>query len=235
MPTFQFHHVDNGQWTTVAPGISVCDLGLAGHTDGAWSLQLVRLAGEGARVEDMHRHEEGFSLAYVLRGWLDVEFEQLGHTHLAAGAVIPAYNGPMHRERACGGDLELLLLVTQRRVSEGGEQHIVVQQAADAPYVNDDDRGSAVRDFGLEGATGGRLRACALHARTGVAPTAAWQHCAEAFALLYAVAGEVAFEAADGAHAALRAGDLLHVAPGSRYRLASRSDDAHFLEMHLPT
>ncbi len=63
-------------------------------------------------MEELHRHDEGFSLAYVLKGWLDVEFEQIGVQHLGLGTVVPAFNGPVHRELTCGDGLELLLLVT---------------------------------------------------------------------------------------------------------------------------
>lgn len=233
MSSFHIRHTADSPWASVAPGIFLRDLGIAALCGDAWSLQIVRLEGEGARVEDMHRHEEGFSLAYVLRGWLDVEFAQLGLTRLATGAVIPAFNGPMHRERACGDGLELLLLVTQRRVGAGSAQHIVVQQAREAAYVPAADGASSVRDFHLDGYTAGKLRACARRSLAGTAP-AAWQDGAQAHALLYLMAGDAEFEAEDGDRVVLRAGDLLHVAPGSRYRAVSRSDDALAIEMHLP-
>jgi hypothetical protein len=46
----------------VAPGIFVRDLGLGESNGGEYTVQVVQP--EGARVEHLHRHEEGFSLAY---------------------------------------------------------------------------------------------------------------------------------------------------------------------------
>jgi quercetin dioxygenase-like cupin family protein len=95
---------------------------------------VVRLEPEGAHMQKLHRHDEGFSLAYVLKGWLDVEFEEIGVQHLGPGTVIPAFNGPTHRELTCGDGLELLLLVTQKPMSADDRQRIVVLQERDAEY-----------------------------------------------------------------------------------------------------
>jgi quercetin dioxygenase-like cupin family protein len=234
MPSFEIRRAEDSVWASVAPGIRVRDLRLAELNDGAWTLQLVRLEGEGARVEAMHRHEEGFSLAYVLCGWLDVEFEQIGHVRLAPGAVIPAYNGPMHRERDCGDGLELMLLVTQQRVSDEPAQHIVVQQADDAPYVANTESGWSMRDFALEAHTGGRLAARALCALPGVKHVPHWLAHAGCRELLYVVQGECEVEGDNGQRASLRVGDVLHIAPPGRHRLISRTDDALIIAMALP-
>ena len=90
-------HATEGTFQSVAPGIFVRDLGIGDINGGEYAAQVIRLEPEGARVEHLHRHDEGFSLAYVLHGWLDVEFEQIGVHHLEPGAVIPAFN---HR-RVC--------------------------------------------------------------------------------------------------------------------------------------
>lgn len=234
MPSFEIRHAEDSAWASVAPGICVRDLRLAELTDGAWTLQLVRLEGEGARVEAMHRHEEGFSLAYVLRGWLDVEFEQIGRVRLAPGAVIPAFNGPMHRERDCGDGLELMLLVTQQRVSDEPAQHIVVQQADDAPYVANTESGWSMRDFALETATGGRLAAQALRALPGALPVPGWRENAGRRALLHAVQGVCEVQGDNGQRATLGVGDTLHIAPPGRHRITSRTDDALVITMDLP-
>ena len=91
-------HANEGAFEPVEPGIFVRDLGIGDLTAGELTAQVVRIEPEGAYVENLHRHDEGFSLAYVLKGWLDVEFEEIGVQHLGPGTVIPAFNGPMHRE-----------------------------------------------------------------------------------------------------------------------------------------
>jgi len=91
-----------GAFQPATPGIFVRDLGVGDLTGGELTAQVVRIEPEGAYVEELHRHDEGFSLAYVLQGWLDVEFEEIGIQHLGLGTVIPAFNGPRHHELACG-------------------------------------------------------------------------------------------------------------------------------------
>jgi quercetin dioxygenase-like cupin family protein len=159
-------HANDSTFRLVEPGIFVRDLGVGALTHGELTAQVVRIEPEGACVENLHRHDEGFSLAYVLKGWLDVEFEEIGVQHLGLGTVIPAYNGPMHRELASGDGFELLLLVTRKSVSENDRQRIVVQQERDAPYAAGAG-GMLVRDFGLRPMTAGRLTARAIKATPG--------------------------------------------------------------------
>jgi hypothetical protein len=44
MPSFEIRHADDSAWASVAPGIRVRNLRLAGFIGDAGSLQLVRLA-----------------------------------------------------------------------------------------------------------------------------------------------------------------------------------------------
>ena len=159
-------HAGDGEFQPVAPGISVRDLGIGELTGGELTAQVVRIEPEGAYVEKLHRHDEGFSLAYVLKGWLDVEFEQIGVQHLGVGTVIPAYNGPMHRELASGDGFELLLFVTRKSVSGDDRQRIVVQQERDAPYQAGADH-RLYRDFGLRPMTQGRMTGRAIKSTPG--------------------------------------------------------------------
>src|SRR5262249_51199661 len=87
-------HANEGEFQLATPGTFVRDLGVGDLTGGELTAQVVRIEPEGAYIEELHRHDEGFSLAYVLKGWLDVEFEEIGVQHLGPGTVIPAYNGP---------------------------------------------------------------------------------------------------------------------------------------------
>ena len=76
------------------------DLGIGALTNGELTAQIVRLTPEGAHVADLHQHDEGFSLTYILNGWLDVELQEIGVQHFRRGAVVPAFNGSVHRELA---------------------------------------------------------------------------------------------------------------------------------------
>jgi quercetin dioxygenase-like cupin family protein len=96
LPPF-IRHGDEGSYELVEPGISVRDLGIGEITGGEYTLQLVRIEPEGAHVADLHRHDERFSLAYVLNGWLDVELSDLGRVRLEQGAVVLQRPGVLHR------------------------------------------------------------------------------------------------------------------------------------------
>src|SRR5215472_4331602 len=170
MPTTYVRHANEGEFQRVAPGTFVRDLGVGDITGGELTAQVVRIEPEGAYIEELHRHDEGFSLAYVLKGWLDVEFEEIGVQHLGPGTVIPAYNGPRHHELACGDGFELLLFVTRKSMSGDDRQRIIVQQERDAPYKEGLRDCFRYRDFGLTELTGGRMVAQAIEVLPGSSP-----------------------------------------------------------------
>ena len=60
-------HANESTFQPVEPGIFVRDLGVGALTNGELTAQVVRIDPEGAYVEKLHRHDEGFSLAYVLK------------------------------------------------------------------------------------------------------------------------------------------------------------------------
>ncbi|MGE0861151.1 MAG: hypothetical protein AB7I01_17490 [Gammaproteobacteria bacterium] len=221
------------RYVTVAPGIHVLDLGLGQVTGEAWTLQRVHLEPAGARVEALHRHDEGFSLAYVLSGWLDVEFEEIGPQHLAPRTVVPAFNGPVHRERDCGDHLELLLLVTQRPMRDDDAQHIVVQQAAEAPTRGGATGGVVLRDFDLEGLSGGRLSGYEARAVGEAGVPVECVVAAERIEVLYVVAGWVDVELPDGRHL-LESGAVACMPAGTQWVEWGRSPDAVTVHLRLP-
>ncbi|MBX9608125.1 MAG: hypothetical protein K2Y51_18025 [Gammaproteobacteria bacterium] len=218
----------------VAPGIFVHDLGLDAPTGGAYSLMVVHLEPEGARVEHLHRHEEGYSFAYVLSGWLDVEFAQIGRQHLGPRTTVPAFNGPLHREQDCGDDLRLLLLVTQRPMRDDDAQHIVVQQADEAPLRAGAPGGVAWRDFELEGLSGGRLSGYeARGAGATFAPVTRTVD-AERVEVMYLAAGWLDVELSDGGRHRLESGAVACLPPGARWVECGRSADAVAVHLTLP-
>jgi quercetin dioxygenase-like cupin family protein len=58
-----------------------------------------------------HRHRTTFQLVYVLRGWIEFEYEGQGKVRLEAGSCV--YQPPAigHREIAHSDDLEMLEIV----------------------------------------------------------------------------------------------------------------------------
>ena len=223
-------HANESTFQPVEPGISVRDLGVGALTGGELTAQVVRIEPEGAYVEKLHRHDEGFSLAYVLKGWLDVEFAEIGVQHLGLGTVIPAYNGPMHRELASGDGFELLLLVTRKSVSGNDRQRIVVQQERDAPYEAGAD-GMLCRDFGLRSMTGGRMIARAIKASPGKrADVPIRTHDGET-SFLYVVDGWVELAYDDVGRVRLEKGGVTYEPPTARRTHVAHCDDLVLVEV----
>lgn len=224
-------HASEGAFETVAPGIHVRDLGIGALTEGAYTLQVVRLDPEGARVELLHRHDEGFSLAYVLNGWLDVEFAQIGLHNLGPATVVPAFNGPLHREVDCSPGFELLLLVAMHSMNGGDEQHIIVQQEEDAPVHVSSHGDYRYRDFDLAASTGGRMRGHAALALPGRQAPARWRAHDDALHVVYLAAGWAEYEFEDVGRVRLGKHALACVPAGVRHAEVAHSDDAVVIEM----
>jgi mannose-6-phosphate isomerase-like protein (cupin superfamily) len=84
------------------------DLGIRAASGGAFGAHVIRaLPGEHARPE-WHTHTLAFQMAYVLRGWVEFEYEDIGKVRLEAGSSV--YQAPRvrHRELRHSDDLEML-------------------------------------------------------------------------------------------------------------------------------
>ncbi|HSD09831.1 MAG TPA: hypothetical protein VLF14_02535 [Candidatus Binatia bacterium] len=234
MPRTYVRHANEGEFQPVSPGNFVRDLGIGELTGGELTALVVRIDPEGAYVENLHRHDEGFSLAYVLKGWLDVEFQQIGVQHLGPRTVIPAYNGPMHHELACGDGFELLLLVTRKSMSGDDREHIVVEQERDAEYGPGPTDSFLVRDFGLKEPTGGRMVAHAIKARPGGHPNGQWRTHDDRFRFVYVADGWVELEYEDIGTVRLEKGAMAYQPPMIRRTELAHSDDMVLVEVVTP-
>ena len=224
-------HGNEGAFQPATPGIFVRDLGVGDLTGGELTAQVVRIEPEGAYVEELHRHDEGFSLAYVLQGWLDVEFEEIGIQHLGLGTVIPAFNGPRHHELACGDGFELLLLVTRKSMTGDDKQRIVVQQERDAPYGAGLRDYFQYRDFGLSGLTDGRMVAQAIKVLPGGRPRRQWHTPAPRFRFVYVADGWAEFEYEDIGTVRLEKNAMAYQPQMVRHAEVACSSDAVIVEV----
>lgn len=87
------------------------DLGIGQATEGRVVAHVIRAA-EGADFSGQpHLHDTQFQLVYVLRGWVEFEYEDHGVVRLEAGSSV--YQPPRirHRELGHSADLELLEIV----------------------------------------------------------------------------------------------------------------------------
>jgi len=227
-------YANEGAFQPVLPGTFVRDLGIGDISGGEITAQVVRIEPEGAHVEKLHRHDEGFSLAYVLEGWLDVEFEEIGVQHLGPRTVIPAFNGPMHRELACGDGFELLLLVTRKSMSGDDRQRIVVQQERAADYETRLGDRRLYRDFGLKELTGGRMAAHAIKGLRGMRPHGGWHAHDLDFQLVYVADGWMEVEYEDIGAVRLEKGSMVYQPPMIRHAEVAHSEDLVVVEVVTP-
>jgi len=87
------------------------DLGIAEATDGRVVAHVIRAAAGTEFASQPHLHEATFQLVYVLKGWVEFEYEGHGRVRLQAGSSV--YQPPRirHRELGHSDDLELLEIV----------------------------------------------------------------------------------------------------------------------------
>ena len=87
------------------------DLGIRDATDGRVVAHVIRAAAGTAFSSQPHLHRTAFQLVYVLRGWIEFEYEGQGVVRLEAGSCVHQPPGIRHRELGHSDDLEMLEVV----------------------------------------------------------------------------------------------------------------------------
>lgn len=87
------------------------DLGIGTATEGRVVAHVIR-GRPGAPFNGApHRHGVEFQLVYVLKGWIEFEYEGQGAVRLEAGSCVYQPPGIRHRELGHSEDVELLEVV----------------------------------------------------------------------------------------------------------------------------
>lgn len=110
---FAASHLRDATFTTdgLRPFFSYRDLGLREATHGKAVAHVIR-AVPGARFEGKpHLHRTTFQFVYVLRGWIEFEYEGQGIVRLEAGSSVFQPSSIRHREIGHSNDAELLEIV----------------------------------------------------------------------------------------------------------------------------
>lgn len=84
------------------------DLGVADATSGGFGARVIRAVPGQHPVPEWHTHALGFQLVYVLRGWVEFEYEDIGRVRMEPGTSAYQPPGVRHREVGHSDDLELL-------------------------------------------------------------------------------------------------------------------------------
>ncbi|MCL4798452.1 MAG: cupin domain-containing protein [Burkholderiales bacterium] len=87
------------------------DLGIARATRGKVVAHVIRARPGKAPHGEWHRHDCDVQFVYVLRGWVDFEYEGVGKVRMRAGSCFYQPPNIRHRELRHSRDLEMLEVV----------------------------------------------------------------------------------------------------------------------------
>ena len=87
------------------------DLGIKQATGGQVDAHVIRAAAGADFSSQPHRHGTTFQLVYVLKGWIEFEYEGQGRVRLEAGSCVYQPPGIRHRELGHSEDVEMLEVV----------------------------------------------------------------------------------------------------------------------------
>ncbi len=87
------------------------DLGIRQATEGRVAAHVIRAAAGTEFSSQPHLHRIDFQLVYVLKGWIEFEYEGQGVVRLEAGSCVHQPPGIRHRELGHSEDVELLEVV----------------------------------------------------------------------------------------------------------------------------
>jgi mannose-6-phosphate isomerase-like protein (cupin superfamily) len=83
-------------------------LGIPAATDGRMGAHVIRaVPGEHPKPE-WHLHELDFQFVYILKGWVEFEYEDAGFVRLEAGSSVLQPPRVRHREVRHSDDIEIL-------------------------------------------------------------------------------------------------------------------------------
>lgn len=87
------------------------DLGIKAATQGRVAAHVIRAAAGQAFSSQPHLHKTVFQLVYILKGWIEFEYEGQGVVRLEAGSCVHQPPGIRHRKLGHSEDIEMLEVV----------------------------------------------------------------------------------------------------------------------------
>ena len=110
---FSVSHADESGFASdgLRPFFEYRDLGIAKATDGRFLAHVIRAKAGHHAAGGWHRHDLGFQLVYILKGWIEFEYEGQGVVRLEAGSCVHQPPGIRHRELGHSEDVEMLEVV----------------------------------------------------------------------------------------------------------------------------
>ena len=87
------------------------DLGIKTATEGKVDAHVIRAAAGKEFSSQPHVHKTTFQLVYILKGWIEFEYEGQGVVRLEAGSCVHQPPEIRHRELGHSEDIEMLEIV----------------------------------------------------------------------------------------------------------------------------
>ena len=87
------------------------DLGIKEATEGRVAAHIIRAAAGTEFSSQPHAHQTEFQLVYILKGWIEFEYEGQGVVRLEAGSCVHQPPNIRHRELGHSEDIEMLEVV----------------------------------------------------------------------------------------------------------------------------
>ena len=87
------------------------DLGIKAATEGRVDAHVIRAAAGTEFSSQPHLHKTSFQLVYILKGWIEFEYEGQGTVRLLAGSCVHQPPEIRHREVGHSEDIEMLEIV----------------------------------------------------------------------------------------------------------------------------
>ncbi len=87
------------------------DLGIKKATNGRVDAHVIRAAAGMEFSSEPHLHRTEFQLIYILKGWIEFEYEGQGVVRLEAGSCVHQLPSICHRELGHSEDIEMLEVV----------------------------------------------------------------------------------------------------------------------------
>ncbi len=87
------------------------DLGIRKATQGRVVAHVIRAAAGKEFSSQPHLHRTTFPLVYILKGWIEFEYEGQGIVRLEAGSCVHQPPNIRHRELGHSNDIEMLEVV----------------------------------------------------------------------------------------------------------------------------
>jgi len=94
------------------PYFTYRDTGIKEATGGAYTAHVIRAVPGKVMKPESHTHTVGFQMFFVLKGWVEFEYEDIGVVRMGPGDSVYQPSGVKHRELSHSDDLEVLEVVS---------------------------------------------------------------------------------------------------------------------------